>query len=189
MRTLRSVVLSSIFAMFAAAAQGELVGENLLILVPPDYELGFEQATELGLINEYVPRGETVEGWSEMITVQLLSSHNDNARFYAAFEALALQACSGGSTHVVATTKENGYRVKVFQLYCPTNLQTEMGEVTFVKTIEGRDKFYVVQKAWRTEKFDPKEVPLTAEEIVEWVEYLRSVSVCDTRMKKRKCPQ
>jgi hypothetical protein len=188
------VVLFVVFAAATAAAataatQGELFGENLLIRIPADYELGFEQTTELGQINEFVPRGETVEEWSEMITVQLFPTHNDNERFFAVFEALAAQACSSESTHVVATTKENGYRVKVFQLFCPTNLQTEMGEVTFVKTIEGRDKFYVVQKAWRTERFDPGEVPLTSEEIVEWVGYLRSVSVCDTRMKKRKCPQ
>ena len=40
--------------------------------------------------------------------------------------------------------EENGYQVKVFQLYCPTNKKTDMGEVTFVKTIEGKDRFYVV---------------------------------------------
>jgi hypothetical protein len=171
-----------------AAARSELTGENLLVEIPAGYVLVSNQRTDQGGINEFVPKGETVEKWSEMITVQLLPARNDNATFYATFESLAKQACKAGNTHVVATTKENGYPVKVFQLLCPTNLQTNMGEVTFIKTIEGKDKFYVVQKAWRTEKYQLEQLPITSEEIVKWTKYLRSVSVCDSRIEKRNCP-
>jgi hypothetical protein len=170
-----------------AGAQNGLTGENLLVEIPTGYELAYSQKTDTGTINEFVPKGETVEKWSEMITVQLFPPH-DNAKFYATFESLVKQSCRSGFTHEVATQKENGYPVKVFHLLCPTNLQTDLGEVTFLKTIEGRDKFYVVQKAWHTEKFEPDWIPISAEEIVKWTEYLRSVSVCDSRIKKRKCP-
>ncbi len=171
-----------------AATRSELTGENLLVVIPGGYELAYNQKTDQGEINEFVPKGETVEAWSEMITIQLLPARNDNATFYATFDSLAKQACTDGSTHVVATTTENGYPIKVFQLMCPTNLQTGMGEVTFIKTIEGNDKFYVVQKAWRTEKYQQELLPITSEEVVEWTQYLRSVSVCDSRIKERKCP-
>ncbi len=182
------LLLCVLLAVASAEAQGELAGENLLIEVPPGYELGYNQETDQGVINEFVPKGETVEKWSEMITVQLLPARNSNAKFYSTLESLAKQACKGGFAQVVATTKENGYPVKVFQLICPTNPQTNMGEVTFVKTIEGKDKFYVVQKAWRTEKYDAEKLPLTSEDVVKWTEYLRSVYVCDSRIQKRKCP-
>lgn len=187
MRGVLLVMLCFFLIVALAEAQGELAGENLLVEIPPGYELGYNQKTDQGEINEFIPKGETVEKWSEMITVQLLPAHNNNSQFYATFEALSKQACKDGSTHVVATDKENGYPIKVFQLFCPTNLQTDMGEVTFIKTIEGKDKFYVVQKAWRTKKFDKEEFPLTSEDIVKWTQYLRSVSVCDSRIKKRKC--
>ena len=157
-------------AVAIGAARSELTGENLLVEIPAGYELGHSETTAQGEINEFVPKGETVEKWSEMITVQLLPAHNDNSKFCAAFESLAKQACKAGSTRVVATTKENGYPVKVFQLLCPTNLQTNLGEVTFIKTIEGKDKFYVVQKAWRTERYELEQIPLQGEDVVKWTE-------------------
>lgn len=188
MRRVLLVVLGSLLAVASAEARGELSGENLLIEIPQGYVLGYNQKTDQGEINEFIPEGETAEEWSEMITVQLLPAHNSNAKFYAAFEPLAREACKGGSTHVVATVKENEYPVNVFQLACPTNLQTDMGEVTFIKTIEGKDKFYVVQKAWRTDKYDEGVLPLTREDVVKWTQYLRSVHVCDSRIDKRECP-
>ena len=172
-----------------AEAQGELTGENLLVEIPSGYELGHHQKTGQGEISEFIPKGETVEKWSEMVTVQLLPAHNDNAKFYESLDSLVKQACADGKTQVVATTEENGYSTKVFQLYCPTNPHTNMGELTFVKTIEGKDKFYVVQKAWRTEKYKLDELPLTSDDIVKWTQYLRSVYVCDSRVKGRACPQ
>jgi hypothetical protein len=189
---MRLVVLSASVCFFLtvalAGAQSERTGENLLAEIPSGYELGHHQKSDQAEISEFIPKGETVEDWGDMITVQLFPPANDNATFYATFESLVKDACKDGSTHVVATTKENGYPVQVFQLFCPTNPQTNMGEVTFFKTIEGKDKFYVVQKAWRTKKFSPDELPLTSDDIVKWTEYLRSVRVCDSRIKERMCP-
>ena len=54
---------------------------------------------------------------------------------------------------------------------------------------EGKDKFYVIQKAWRTEKYGPEEFPLTSEDVVKWTQYMRSVYVCDSRTKKSQYPQ
>lgn len=189
MRTVFSIGwISFVLAGALTGSTSELTGENLLVEIPAGYELAYNQKTGQGEINEFVPKGETVEKWSEMITVQLLPAQNDNTTFYATFESLAKQACRSGYTHVVATTKENGYPVKVFQLLCPTNLKTDRGEVTFIKTIEGKDKFYVVQKAWRTEKFELDKLPITSEDIVKWTQYLKSISVCDSRINKRRCP-
>jgi hypothetical protein len=172
-----------------AGAQSEITGERLLAAIPSGYELGYHQKTDQNEISEFIPKGETLEAWSEMITVQLFPAHNTSAKFYATFESLIKQACADGSSHVVATTEENGYPVKVFQLFCPTNPQTDMGEITFIKTIEGKDKFYVVQKAWRTEKYKQDQLPLKNEDIVKWTQYLRSVNVCDSRSDQRACPQ
>ncbi len=182
-------VAACLFLTFAlAGASGELTGENLLVKIPAGYELGHHQKTDQSEISEFIPKGERFDSWSEMVTVQLFPAPQDNARFLATFESLAKQACTDGSVQVVATREENGYPVKVFQLFCPTNLQTGLGETTFVKTIEGKDKFYVVQKAWRTEKYEPDQLPLTEDDIVKWTQYLRFVQVCDSRIEARACP-
>lgn len=171
-----------------AGAQDELVGENLIVKIPTGYELGFQQETDQGNISEFIPKGQSVDRWSEMITIQLFHPVNRNAAFHARLDFLVKQECEDGSTHVTPTGKENGYPVQVFQMYCPTNLKTGMGEVTFFKTIEGKDKFYVVQKAWRTEKYSEDDIPLTEDDFVRWVRYLSEVYVCDSRAYDRKCP-
>lgn len=188
---MRKTILIGIYFLLAVsltAAQSDLTGEKLLAAIPPEYEMGFHQKADQGEIVEFVPKGESAEAWSEMITVQLLPAHNSNNEFYATFESLVRQACTDGSTKVVATTEENGYPVKVFSLSCPVNPKTSMGEVTFIKTIEGKDKFYVVQKAWRTEKYKPGQLPLTSDDVAKWTDYLQSVRVCDNRIKERTCP-
>lgn len=186
--SIRVMAACLFLAMPLAGAEDSLTGENLLVEIPPPYELGYQGKMNPGEMSEFIPKGETVERWSEMITVQLLPADNRNSTFYDNFAALVKKACEEGTTHVVATAEENGYPVKVFQLSCPTNPQTGMGEVTFIKTIEGKDKFYVVQKAWRTETYKSDEFPLTGDEIVKWTQYLRSVKVCDSRIKERACP-
>lgn len=188
---MRCFLIRSVFLLFSVAsagAQGELSGENLIVGIPSEYELGFQQETDQAKMSEFVPKGESVEQWSEMITIQLFDAANRNAGFYARIESLVKQACEDGSTHVTPVTEENGYPVKVFQMYCPTNRKTGMGEVTFFKTIEGKDKFYVVQKAWRTEKYSVDDVPLTEEDFGRWIRYLKDVYVCDSRAGSRKCP-
>jgi hypothetical protein len=186
----RTILIGTCFFLAAslAGAQSDLTGEKLLAAIPSGYELGYHQKTDQGEIGEFIPKGESAEAWSEMITVQLLPAYNSNDKFYATFESLVRQACTDGSTKVVATTKENGYSVKVFSLSCPANPKTGRGEMTFIKTIEGKDKFYVVQKAWRTEKYKPDQIPLTSDEVAKWTGYLQSVQVCDSRIKERSCP-
>ncbi len=169
-----------------AGAEGELVDENLITKVPAGYKLGFQQATDQMKMMEFIPEGESVEDWSEMITIQMFDPANRNEEFYERLDSLVKEACEDGSTHVTATREENGYPVKVFQMYCPENLKTGMGEVTFLKTIEGKDKFYVVQKAWRTEKYSDDDT-LTEEDYVTWIQYLKAVYVCDSRVESRKC--
>jgi hypothetical protein len=176
-----------LLSVASAGADGELIGENLVTKIPSGYELGFQQETDQAKMMEFIPEGESVEDWSEMITIQLFHPANKNAKFYESLDSSVKHACENGSTHVTATREENGYPVQVFQMYCPTNLKTGMGEVTFLKTIEGKDKFYVVQKAWRTEKYSEDDIPMTEEDFAKWIRFLKDVYVCDSRVESRKC--
>lgn len=63
-----------------------------------------------------------------------------------------------------------------------------MGESTIVKTIEGKDKFYVVQWAYKKPQYKAKNSGLTKEEIIRAASHLKNVIVCDNRDLQRKCP-
>src|SRR5271166_779850 len=54
-----------------AAAAPEIRNEALLVDSPPGYKIGFQaQQQDRSRITEMVPTGETVESWTEMVTVQ-----------------------------------------------------------------------------------------------------------------------
>ena len=64
---------------------------------------------------------------------------------------------------------------------CPRNPATGKPEITYTKVTAGNDSLYVVQKAF---KFAP-----SRDQFVQWMKYLRSVAVCDSRLADRACPQ
>ena len=170
-------------ALCAPPARADLVNENLLVVAPPGYEVGFRDRKKASLITEWVPAGETVNDWTEMVTVQVFYELKVAPEaFMRDLEKRWRAACPGaGEAQTIASGKENGYPALVRLLDCPRNPDSGKREITWFKAVEGNDGFYVVQKAF---KFMP-----TKEQIVRWVGYLRDVKVCDSRVADHACPQ
>jgi hypothetical protein len=179
-RVVMALVLGLLIGRPAAAA---FVNENLLTTAPSGYHVGFQDKNNDSQITEWVPTGETVEDWTEMVTVLVFYGlapapdvymHNLEKRWMA--------SCPGaGNAQTIASVVENGYSSLVWLLNCPQNLETGKPEITWFKAVQGNDSFYVVQKAF---KFAPSK-----EQIARWVGYLKAVRVCDSRLAERVCPQ
>lgn len=167
-------LLAIVATAFAAVA---LENENLLVSVPPGYKIDFQTKKDA-----MVMTAETVNDWTEMLTVQIfLGTKNVTPRDFMTKVANGWKnSCEKWTSHVVAEAPENGYAAMVWMLTCPLNKQTGKPEYTWFKAIAGRDSFYVVQKAF---KFEPNN-----DHLVQWMRYLRSVAVCDTRLPDRPCP-
>jgi len=147
----------------AAAPQGE----NLVVDIPQEFQLGDQGQQGPGAdIAEYIPKGETVDDWSRMITVQVF--HNlkafDPNRFGEALK-------SG---------RENGYAFSLWLYTCPLNPKTGKPETLFDEVISGADSLYSVQYALRSALKPDLMPPITA--------YLSGVRVCDSRLPDRPCP-
>ncbi len=172
--------------LFASApprtASAQLVNENLLVEVPSGYKIDFQEHKPNSLMNEMVPTGETVGNWTEMVTVQIYYNLKATPEQFAAKLASGwLAVCPGATSSSVASGDENGYPATVWLLNCPKNPASGKPEITWIKTMQGNDSFYVVQKAF---KFTPSK-----DQVVQWMKYLRSVAVCDSRLPDRACPQ
>ena len=89
--------------------------------------------------------------------------------------------CPGSDGQQVAKGAENGYQSLVWLLSCPRNPGTGKPEITYFRAVQGNDSFYVVQKAF---KFAPSK-----DQVTQWVGYLGTVSVCDSRLRDRQCPR
>jgi hypothetical protein len=170
-------------AVCARPAAAELVNENLLAGAPPGYKIGFRDKKNDLQMTEWVPASQTVENWTEMLTVQVFYGLKIAPEaFMQQLEARWRNACPGaGGAQPIVGSVENGYPSLLWILDCPKNPGTDKPELTWFRAVQGNDSFYVVQKAF---KFTP-----TKEQITRWIGYLKAVRVCDSRIADRACPQ
>jgi hypothetical protein len=174
------ILLALATSALAQQPGAPFTGENLLVSQPAGYKVDYTVKSEKGTISEMVPQAESVNNWTEMVTVQIFFNQKTAPRdFKTRMEKVWSQACADATSLPVVEATENGYPVVVWQMTCPLNKQTGKPEWTYFKAIGGNDSFYVVQKAF---KFEPSK-----EQVVQWTKYLKSVSLCDTRVKEREC--
>jgi len=135
-------------ALSASAARADLENENLLVTAPPGYKVGFSDKKPDMLMTEFVPSKETVENWTEMVTVQVFFGLKVTPQqFMDDMGKRWRAACPDAEeAHTVAEAPENGYPTLVWLLSCPKNPGTGKPEITWFKAVEGNDSFYLVQK-------------------------------------------
>jgi hypothetical protein len=165
----------------AAPALAEPVGETFIAPPPPGYRVGYRDNKNGQTTTEWVPASETVENWSEMITIQVFRDLNVTPNsFMFNIERHWRGACPNAEdVQPIAKGLENGYPALVWILHCPHNPMTNRPETTWFKGIQGNENFYIVQKAFR---FSPNR-----EQVTRWIGYLKSITVCDSRMKEHAC--
>ena len=181
MRRAVCIVLAALLLALAAPSAHALEGEVLLVTVPKGYKIGFEKKAGNQIMTEMVPEGETVKNWTEMVTVQIFLNMRGvtPAQYRERIQSMWSQACDGSEFSRVKEGDDGGYPTLTWFSKCPHNNATGKPELTWMKAIQGRDSFYLVQKAY---KFEP-----TAEQKTTWGAYLDSVGVCDTRRPDRPC--
>jgi hypothetical protein len=167
----------------SAGAAGEIPisAENLVFSPPKDFEVGYQSIHGSQSMTEMVPRGETVENWTQMLTVQIFRGATvDSATFLQGLGKRYMNDCPGTRAKGIFTGTTNGYDVSMLVLKCPKNAATEKPETTAFRVIKGNDALYSVQRAWRA---DPSDAEIDAV-----MHSLAKVTVCDTRTAGHPCP-
>ena len=111
-------------ALSASAARADLENENLLVTAPPGYKVGCSDKKPDMLMTEFVPAKETVEKWTEMVTVQVFFGLKVTPQqFMDDMGKRWRAACPDAEeAHTVAEAPENGYPTLVWLLSCPKTL-------------------------------------------------------------------
>ena len=165
------------------AARADLENENLLTTMPAGYKVDFQERKGNMLMTEMVPVNESVDNWTEMVTVQIFYGLKNVTpeQFKKRMEGLWQGSCPNSASKAISQGAERGYPTGMWMLHCPLNAGSGKPENTWFKAIQGADSFYVVQKAY---KFTPSK-----EHESKWTGYLQSISVCDSRVLERACPK
>lgn len=167
----------------ANASRANLEDEVLLVDIPRGYKVGFQRNDNNMRMTEMVPVNESVKNWTEMVTVQVFYRLQDvkPEQFKGRLEQLWTGGCPGSKSKPVAQGEVGGYPSITWVMFCPLNRATGKPENTWFRAIQGVDSLYVVQKAY---KFTPSK-----QQEEQWLGYLQNVSVCDSRVPERACPQ
>ena len=176
-----STIAFAVLLCLGATAPAQLKDENLLVGMPQGFKVGFNESRNGMNMQERVPANETVQNWTEMVTVQVFLNRSDldPAQFLAMMEKRWAGACKGSTATPVATGRTGGYASATTLLRCPLLASSGKPETTMMKAIKGNDSFYVVQRAVRG-------VPTPAQ-LERTKQYLDGVSVCDSRRPANPC--
>jgi hypothetical protein len=164
-----------------ASGQSLIQDENLLFSPPKEFKIGFQSSHDSRMITEWVPAGETVEDWTEILTVQIYRGATvDSQTFLQGVETRYMNDCPGTTGKGPFTGHVNGYVVTMLVLKCPKNPATGKPESTVFRVIKGMDALYSVQHAWRAVPSD--------QALDDTMHAFAKVIVCDTRGQSHPCP-
>jgi hypothetical protein len=163
-----------------------LQDENLLVSVPADWERVTGGRKGNMSISEYVPKGETVDNWTQMITVQILheAGHVAPKKFVDEMgKGVKEQTRKGMGTIETLDMAEYSEYPSFAVMWAMGELKaTGKGEITLIRAFQGKDALYIVQKAWRRPAFDPsKELPVSDQELKDGMLFLMKANVVDAR--------
>ena len=158
----------------ALAAPAQRGGEIVSFGTPPaDFETGYQASQGGQTIVELVPKGQTVQNWERMVTLQTFAGDTRSViDFRRAVSDGWRSACPGGNTINLSEGQENGYPFALLQMSCEHNPQSGRPEYTWLKAVQGERALYVAQYAFR-------HLPSRAE-ITDTARRLRGMSVCNT---------
>jgi hypothetical protein len=178
---MRRPILSLLLAFAVATPALALDDENLLVAVPKGFKVGLTKKSDQQMITEMVPEKESVENWTEIVTVRIFYNQRDvpPAQYRARLEKSGAEACPGASFAKIKDGTENLYPMVAWTQRCPLNKQSGKPEFTWFKAVQGRDNFYEVKKAFKAEPTPKQLKAMTA--------FLDGAKVCDNRVPGQRC--
>lgn len=188
MRRLAAIVLAA--GLLAAPALSQEGGERLYVLPPHGWQIGFHGRQGEIELTELVPPGQTIQDWSQMLTIQIISGEpNKTAQdiMNAQLERVRSE-CADAGAGPASPGVENGYETVIRAVACTRSKRYGKGELNLYKVLRGHERIYVVARSWRGEPFEKAHVPVPPETTMEWLNFMNRVVVCDSRDAKHPCP-
>ncbi|MGO1077268.1 hypothetical protein [Inquilinus sp. CA228] len=174
-------------------AQKDRMAEMLQVPIPQGWILANRGPMPGMILSEYVPAGQTVDRWTDMIAVMTIDRRA--APSLAVLAERLDQRFRAGPGCAVAplveppTVRSDGpYPYAAQAVLCGRTERWGKGEYMVHRMIEGRDAYYDIQRSWRLPPAATSaDLPVTAEMRDEAIGFLWTAAVCDNRLPDRKC--
>jgi hypothetical protein len=182
---------AALLALIALPADAE---EKLFVGVPSGWTESRQQSEPDRSTVEYVPPGQTVQNWTEMVTIQEYRGARVDPLTYLDKLIEKFGAGCQAARHMGPRAgEENGYKAAVAYMECkgPDPATAEPGvtlkniEFMAVKAIQGREGLHLVERAWHAD--DASLHPLNRPNAADWVAVVRDAELCDMKDLSQTC--
>jgi len=138
-----------------------------------------------------VPPGQDARNWTDQVAVETFYGppHESAQSLLAERIAEIGKACEETALGPVNPNMENGYETAMRAVACTKVKKLDnKGEVSLYKAFKGQDRMYLVARAWRGPAFDKAHVPVQPDVTLQWLAFVQSIVLCDTRDPHKPCP-
>jgi hypothetical protein len=157
------------------------LGETLVQPTIPGFKLGLSNGNAGGSTQQYVRESESVQSWTDMITVQSIKGRGDwvPGVYLSGYGQTFMKRCPKAQHGRIGTGIANGYPAAILAIQCPMS-PDKKPESVFLRAVQGKDAFYLIQFAIRR-------IP-SRNEVIAIDGYLQAVTLCDVRDSRHPCP-
>lgn len=180
-----------------AAAETEAGSDGEQLIAQPPHGWRRIGTTNIGNLRraEYIPEDEIEDAWTRRIAFESMQKEleeplPDPIEFIELMNSDRTYACGTFNAYPTFSGLENGYPTAVYLLVCHKDRETDRSEVSMIKTIQGKEYFYVVTRALRGAPIPKDEAPpIDESEIGGWAVFMKSIQACDARQPEaHPCP-
>ena len=158
----------------------------------------YENATRSQYIIEFVPKGQTVEKWNDMLTIIGFRGAAPSAEPIDAIRGTSQnikKACPNDMVfEEIGETIIDGYRSYEAIVGCAkmpekhlSGISKGQGEISYYLAIEGENDIYFIQKARRLKAFSKSSPPLTQKNYKEFIFPIFPIQLCKKTGKPYEC--
>ena len=178
---LRLILLCLTAIVVAAAPAAAVENEQLLLKPPKGFKVGLENKTDKEMKTVLLPDGQRLDSWTEKLTAETFYKMNDvaPAAYRDRLDKAFAEGCPGATFEKVKDGTENLYPMVIWTQTCPQTKPTGKPEFTWLKAVQGRNNFYLLQMA--------HSVAPAAKQVKKLLAFLDATKVCDTRVPGQRC--
>lgn len=173
-----------------AMSNAQTGSETLLVAPPRDWDVATNRRDRGLSVVQYVPPGQTLEDWDDMVQVQIFHGLVDlgPSRFLSSMLANYSAVCAPVGASEPEFGRDSPFPSATQMMLCGRNADSNLGEVALFKAIQGRESLYAVARVWRGIAFELSAMPLGERVLADWAALLDRVRLCDNADPAAPCP-
>ena len=188
-----AVLAAAIVALSVTASLAVEPGEHLFVDVAtklPGWVLTSVPRANGVELTVLVPPGQTAKDWTDQVAVETFYGppHGTAQELLTERFTQISRDCEDTAMGPVSPVIENGYDTAMRAVACTKIKKMDKGEVSLYKAWKGNDHMYLVARAWRGPPFDKAHVPVQPDVTLQWLAFVTSIVLCDTRDPHKPCP-